>query len=340
MRTIKISLLAFPLHRFRVPLSGTLFLCALALPGLLAGCAPADQTTTYREMTQQELAQLPAEEAGSVSPPQAASSQPNKQEEPVSETNEKSVVSNEPVEKKSPVDQSSPGMQSKQATKTTADSADKKSNDSNQKKNDNTKQGKLTIAKAGSGSPTTPTNVPGSNRNRAFSLQPGMMRARGALPGDLTGKIEKREPKLLIPEKTFRQEGEQGAIRVSFDDIDLLKVLNMEPVPENAVEMFPDWLSGLDGKRVRIRGFMFPTMSQKGITYFQFVRDNEICCFGRTPKIYDRISTVLKKGESTDYIQGRPFDVIGTLRIDPIYVDGEWLQLYLLEDAQVIDDKS
>ena len=145
------------------------------------------------------------------------------------------------------------------------------------------------------------------------------------------------EPKLLIPEKTFQKEGPQQALRVSFDDIDLLKVLNMEPVPENAPEMFPDWLKNLEGKQVLIRGFMYPTLSKSGITYFQHVRDNEICCFGRTPKIYDRISTILQADKPTNYIQGRPYDVLGTLRMDPIYEDGEWLQLYLLEDAVVLD---
>ncbi|TWT61165.1 hypothetical protein [Rubinisphaera italica] len=145
------------------------------------------------------------------------------------------------------------------------------------------------------------------------------------------------EPKLLIAEKTFQIEGPNQALRVSFDDIDLLKVLNMEPVPENAPEMFPDWLKNLDGKRVLIRGFMYPTLSKTGITYFQHVRDNEICCFGRTPKIYDRISTILQAGKPAEYIQGRPYDVLGTLRMDPIYEDGEWLQLYLLEDAIVLD---
>jgi len=149
--------------------------------------------------------------------------------------------------------------------------------------------------------------------------------------------VEPRTPKLLVPTNEFRSEGPENALRVTFDDIDLLKVLNMEPVPEDAVKQFPDWLKELEGRRVRIRGFMFPTLSQTGITYFQHVRDNEICCFGRTPKVYDRISTVLRPGETTNYIQGRPFDVIGTFRIDPVYDDGEWLQLYLLEDAIVIN---
>lgn len=183
---------------------------------------------------------------------------------------------------------------------------------------------------------------PAETSGEGNTNSPMLARAEMQNPADPRGlaqdpsePVEPREPKLLIPNKEFRAEGAENALRVTFDDIDLLKVLNMEPVPEDAVKQFPEWLAQLEGKRVRIRGFMFPTLSQTGITYFQHVRDNEICCFGRTPKVYDRISTVLREGETTNYIQGRPFDVVGTFRIDPVYEDGEWLQLYLLEDAIV-----
>ena len=51
---------------------------------------------------------------------------------------------------------------------------------------------------------------------------------------------------------------------MSYDDIDLLKVLNMDPVPANAATKMPAWLKGLDGRRIRIRGFMYPTVSADG----------------------------------------------------------------------------
>lgn len=62
--------------------------------------------------------------------------------------------------------------------------------------------------------------------------------------------------KLLIPDKSFRPDPQTGSLRISYDDFDLLKILNMEPVPADAVEHFPDWLRSLDGKKVRVRGFM------------------------------------------------------------------------------------
>ncbi|MGD9854621.1 MAG: hypothetical protein AB7U20_06680 [Planctomycetaceae bacterium] len=163
----------------------------------------------------------------------------------------------------------------------------------------------------------------------------------GASPGFLAdlsqAPIEHREIKLLVPEKTFNTEGPANALRVSYDDLDLLKVLNMEPVPEDAVSHFPGWLSGLDGQRVRIRGFMYPTFQESGLSGFVLARDNQICCFGRNPKIYDLVEVSMRDGVTTDYIQGRPFDVAGVFHIRPDSDQGELYELYQIDDAVVID---
>ena len=149
---------------------------------------------------------------------------------------------------------------------------------------------------------------------------------------------EPREIKLLVPEKSFRTEGPEGAVRVSYDDIDLLKVLNMEPVPVDAVDHFPKWLKDLDGKRLRIRGFMFPPFQETDIPAFVLARDNQICCFGRDPKRYDVIDVVMREGVTTNYIQNRPFDVVGVFHIAPESSEGELYQLYVIDDAIVIDN--
>lgn len=146
-----------------------------------------------------------------------------------------------------------------------------------------------------------------------------------------------REVKLLIPEKTFRQEGRDRSWRVSFDDIDLLKVLNMDPVTPDAVEKMPSWLRSLDGRRVRIRGFMYPPNFEDGIRQFLLARDNQICCFGRNPKLYDIIEVSLKEDSTTRYIENRPFDVIGTLRIQAVGDAVEIGGLYYLDNAEVVE---
>jgi hypothetical protein len=145
-----------------------------------------------------------------------------------------------------------------------------------------------------------------------------------------------RKVELLVPNRTFRPEGDGGAVRVSYDDIDLLKVLNMDPVPADAAAYFPAWLKSLDGRRIRIRGFMYPTFQQTGVHAFGLARDNQICCFGRNPKIYDVFDVVLREGATTNYIPNRPFDVVGVFHIRPEVEDGKLYRLYEMDDAAVI----
>lgn len=135
--------------------------------------------------------------------------------------------------------------------------------------------------------------------------------------------------------RTFKVEGPEDSIRISFDDVDLLKVMNLDPVPADAPERLPKWLKELDGKRIRVRGFMFPPFQDTDIRGFVLARDNQICCFGRTPKEYDLVEIFLRKGVSTHYIQNRPFDVVGIFRIKSEIE--KYTAMYEMEDAIVIE---
>lgn len=146
----------------------------------------------------------------------------------------------------------------------------------------------------------------------------------------------KRKVELLIPNRSFKTEGPDGALRVSYDDIDLLKVLNMEPVTPDAPGQMPAWLKALDGRRIRIRGFMYPTFQQTGIRAFGLARDNQICCFGRNPKIYDVFDVLMREGTTTNYLPNRPFDVVGVFHIRPETDEGKLNRLYEMDDASVI----
>lgn len=140
---------------------------------------------------------------------------------------------------------------------------------------------------------------------------------------------------LKVPNKEFSREGKERALRVSYDDFDLLRVLNMEPVPLNAEEYLPQWLKALNGEKVVVRGWMFPPLMTEGLPAFLFVRDNQICCFGREAKVYDKVRVAMKEGTTTDYIFGRPFDVIGTFHIESEERDGELYLLYSIDNAVV-----
>lgn len=185
---------------------------------------------------------------------------------------------------------------------------------------------------------STGTDAVNANEVKSVvSTQSGLTGRADAPEIDNAATPVENKIELLIPEKSFRRERGTDAVRVSYDDIDLLKVLNMEPVPPNAVEYFPEWLSSLNGRQIRIRGFMYPKFINEGITDFTLARDNGICCFQRMPKIYDVIFVKLKEGETTDYIDARPFDVEGTFRFDDEGDGSELPRLYKIENARVLD---
>ena len=195
-------------------------------------------------------------------------------------------------------------------------------------------EGETTVAEASTGNPEEPAET---GTTTPSEVSPGEAGSE-AIPGEgEPGKVvEPREVKLLVPERKFQTVGREKALRVTFDDIDLLKVLNMEPVQPDAPSLMPDWLKGLDGKTIRLRGFMFPALQDSGIEIFLFARDNELCCFGRSPKVYDVMKVSMKDGVTTDYIEGRPFDVIGTFHIADKALMDSYPRLYSITDAIVI----
>jgi len=150
-------------------------------------------------------------------------------------------------------------------------------------------------------------------------------------------ELPNRDIKLLVPEREFSTERSANALRVTFDDINLLRVINMEKITPDVVSHMPGWLTALNGQRIILRGWMFPPARQDGISRFIFVRDNGVCCFGPNAKIYDKLAVTLKSGTHTRFIEGRAFDVIGTLTIEPDLEDPDNAWLYHLEDAQVRD---
>lgn len=201
----------------------------------------------------------------------------------------------------------------------------------------------LTVAEVFPVSALAPVNVvDGASVASLLNVKPGSTGPRGldpAAPASVpaTTAVKTHKVELLIPQKTFPRDAQSKALRVSYDDLDLLKVLNMEPVTANAVELMPEWLKGLDGQQIKIRGFMYPTFEAEGIERFVLARDNQICCFGRDPKIYDLIQIEMRPGKVTDYIPPtRSFDVVGRFRIELSADDDKPNALYFVDNAEII----
>ena len=72
----------------------------------------------------------------------------------------------------------------------------------------------------------------------------------------------------------------------------------LQPDPNHPDEPIPPAAKELDGQKVFIKGYVYPTISQHGIREFLLVRDEGSCCFGGNPKITDRIQVTLRDGRT------------------------------------------
>jgi hypothetical protein len=161
--------------------------------------------------------------------------------------------------------------------------------------------------------------------------------AEAAAPVSALEIANPRRVEVLIPHKSFLTDRKTGVLRLTFEDLNLLKVLNMDPVTPDAVSWMPEWMTALNARRIRIRGFMNPPYMAEDLERFVLLRDNMECCYGPGAKIYDCIEIHMKSGTTTDYIPlSQPFDVVGRLKIDLQSTGSSIYGLYVIEDAAVL----
>ncbi len=77
----------------------------------------------------------------------------------------------------------------------------------------------------------------------------------------------------------------EGYNRISYE--------TLQPDINNPGEKIPEGALALDGKRVFIKGYVFPGSKEYGIKTFLLVRDQGDCCFGGNPKVTDRVQVTL-----------------------------------------------
>lgn len=106
--------------------------------------------------------------------------------------------------------------------------------------------------------------------------------------------------------------GDGRAILITFDDLEL-------KMGEDAIfdpALLTPRVKELDGQRVRIRGFIYPSVFQQtGITQFPLVKNTE-CKFGPGGIAHHVIVVELKSGVSTSFTV-RPIAVEGVLTVRP-----------------------
>jgi hypothetical protein len=100
---------------------------------------------------------------------------------------------------------------------------------------------------------------------------------------------------------------------------------------EQPGQLYPPEVDQLEGHRVFIKGYVYPTKSQTGVKEFILCRDNGDCCFGGQPPLTERIMVDLKGHLTYTYAQ-RMVRVAGTFHVKPASaIDGLGGVLYHLD---------
>src|SRR5262245_56141750 len=121
-------------------------------------------------------------------------------------------------------------------------------------------------------------------------------------------------------------------------DADTMRISYAELQPEEGErrDQIPADAMALDGKKVLIKGYVYPGTRQYGITQFLLVRDQGSCCFGGNPKITDRIEVSLSDPNGFKF-SGGMFKVAGVFHIMPSSkaVDAVGMVCYRLDEAML-----
>jgi len=136
----------------------------------------------------------------------------------------------------------------------------------------------------------------------ASAIEPVDQRRGTALQTDA-----QRQPAPPPARPTVKSKGE-----ISFDD---LKFDILPDAPYDA-SMLTDEIRALDGKVVKLRGFILPStlFRETNIAEFVLVRDNQECCFGPGAALFDCVVVNLVGNTRTDFTT-RPVTVTGTFKL-------------------------
>ncbi len=139
-----------------------------------------------------------------------------------------------------------------------------------------------------------------------------------------------QQPELSPAEKAARLAARRRGELV-FDDLKF----DIEKGGKFERKMLTKDIESFNKRTIRIRGYMYPTFQQEGITEFVLVRDNQECCFGPGAAIFDCIRVKMAKGKSTKF-SVRPIAVKGKFEIEEFRMpDGMLAAIYKITATDV-----
>jgi hypothetical protein len=82
----------------------------------------------------------------------------------------------------------------------------------------------------------------------------------------------------------------------------------------------PEIVKKLDGRKVRLTGFMYPLQEGKEIQYFCLLRSTQTCCYGPRPQYNQYVFVEMEK--PTTFYRLDPVSCVGKFRVDPAPDEG------------------
>jgi hypothetical protein len=105
----------------------------------------------------------------------------------------------------------------------------------------------------------------------------------------------------------YATEVPEGCVRISFNDLQPVPEAPHLPVPPKALE--------LNGRRIFVKGYVYPDGQQYDIKRFVLVPDMGTCCFGGQPKLTDMIEVTLRDPLRVEFAR-RQRKLAGVLTVD------------------------
>ncbi len=101
---------------------------------------------------------------------------------------------------------------------------------------------------------------------------------------------------------------------INFDDLKF----DLEKDQPFKRELLTKDVENLNGRKVKIRGYILPStlFKETDIDQFVLVRDNQECCFGPGAALFDCVIIEMVPGKTTDFVT-RPVTVEGKFKIEP-----------------------
>jgi hypothetical protein len=99
-----------------------------------------------------------------------------------------------------------------------------------------------------------------------------------------------------------------GYERISYEEL--------QPSTSTPGQLIPPEAFALEGKKIFIKGYVYPGREAEGIKTFLLVRDQGDCCFGGNPKLTDRIQVTLNDPLRLTF-RSRMFRLAGVFHVKP-----------------------